>query len=146
MFEVDEVESARVLDPSAEDQVKLAHARLASGFAALRQPCVAGRIERRAGRSLAASVRPSSRLRIVSSPFSRLSPELVEALRAGVLRGLEGGARAVLHPARGRADEAGFGFGARQQRGDQRAGREPAGKRDERGFAERVGGASRALS
>src|SRR5690242_15604517 len=64
---------------------------------------------------------------------------VAEALRARVLRRLERRLGALLHPASRRADCASLGFGARQERGDQRTGGKTARERDERRFAQGVG-------
>ena len=92
--------------------------------------------------ALAASLTPSRRLRSVSSPFSRLRPSSSKRCRAGVLGRPQTAARALSLTRRARrADEPRLGSRARQQGGDQRAGCDAAGKRDQRRFAERVGGA-----
>src|SRR6185503_8804311 len=76
LVEIDEVEATRILDPSAEHQVKLAHAlplsvigRNANRQSLLRTASAAALAEARA-----ASVAPSKMERIVCSPFSRVSP------------------------------------------------------------------------
>ena len=81
-----EVEAARVLDPSAEDQVKLAHARLASGFARTRVSPCRGRVERRIGRGLGGvGRRPSEQAADRLLALVAGEAELVEPLAAGVL-------------------------------------------------------------
>src|SRR6185369_10031646 len=65
-----EVEAARVLDPATEDQVQLAH----RAPPLIVQPWLRTAATAASAEALAASVRPSSRLRIVASPFSLLIP------------------------------------------------------------------------
>ena len=86
-------------------------------------------------------LQPSRKLRSVSSPFSRVKPSSskrslpVSRAASTAARGVSCTRRAVGRRARV------FGLGARQQGGDQRAGGDPAGKRDQRRFAERVASA-----
>src|SRR6185437_7961149 len=69
-----EVQALRVLDPSAENQVKLAHPCPRYRIAMTSQPCLLTASTAAFADARAASRKPSRRLRIVSSPFCRLRP------------------------------------------------------------------------
>src|SRR5437588_7446202 len=73
-IEVGEIESAWILDPAAEDEVKFAHVLAATASVRFRQPWLRTASSAASADARAVSFRPSIKLLMVSSPFSRVRP------------------------------------------------------------------------
>ena len=128
------IEAARVLDPPAEHQVKLAHAGSLVALArGARSRGIAPTLARRRRRRL------SKIERSVSLALLAGEAELGEARVPASLAASAAALAVPVSRSRGRAQQPGLARGARQQSGHQRAGGEPAGKRDQRRLVDRVG-------
>ena len=115
------------------------------GRALSRSAAPANRLSRSCGRRRGPPGRSSCRLRDVGQERAdgllRTFPveaQIAEPLAARVLRGLVGGASALLDAASGRANGARFCLRAGKQCGDQCPGSQSTGKRDKRRFGQRV--------
>ena len=109
-----ELEAARIFDPAAEHEVKLAHTGSLAELRAASAFGIARGVERGIGRRLGGIDDAFEQVAERSSPLSRLSPSLSRRCDPVSSRGIECRPGRVLHATRRRPDRALLGFGPRK--------------------------------